>query len=458
MAPKRKRSDEDSADNADNGTATAAAAAAAVSAALNTGTGPSECTRHALMATLTFLATLVPGSLCSCSGDGTGRHDDDSDSDDDSKPIAHAARSSTDRTRVRASPAARSRGAERSRRRHTCRRVLLTSDDDSDLEDYDNQPIVTSAHTSPPTPAAAASRSRTRTPLAPAARAASARAASSPPAASSAATPATPLPGKQKCVSNDKCRCRPRVDAPKHICAEGECFCASSRRRQQEQQSGGTKPQRRSADPPRRSPVVFAYVMPTDANVAPNVSGGWCTLSTCKGAIRSKAQPGDFIVALSSVVAGQGPASRKIVWVGVVGQSLTFAEYWRDERFQCKKQDAMPGFADNLYEPTDDGHFVAHWDCEPKIAQTHFYGLNVLIMAKDKWTYFGGAEPLPVPDNLAFVRDAMPYQRRQHQCFEHPDQVAAVAEFVTSCAGGIQGRPQLWQGPWPVCEQGGLAV
>ena len=42
--------------------------------------------------------------------------------------------------------------------------------------------------------------------------------------------------------------------------------------------------------------VVFAYVCRHDLGSAPNVSGGWLTLATCKPSIRRAAIPGDCII------------------------------------------------------------------------------------------------------------------------------------------------------------------
>ena len=103
---------------------------------------------------------------------------------------------------------------------------------------------------------------------------------------------------------------------------------------------------------------LFSYVVRYDSAFAPNPFFGYCTLATCKPAIRESAQIDDWIV-------GTGSADQMVqrggylVFTMRVTEVLSMEEYWRDPRFQNKKPNLygslVQASGDNIYEPTPDG-------------------------------------------------------------------------------------------------------
>ncbi len=81
---------------------------------------------------------------------------------------------------------------------------------------------------------------------------------------------------------------------------------------------------------------LYSYIVRYDSGFAPNPFYKYCTLATCKPRIRKNAEIGDWLV-------GCGSASQKInqggklVYAMQISESLTFEEYFADERFKSKK-------------------------------------------------------------------------------------------------------------------------
>lgn len=90
--------------------------------------------------------------------------------------------------------------------------------------------------------------------------------------------------------------------------------------------------------------VLRSYVMTSDSGFAPNVTGGICTLATCKPRIRNDAEVGDWVLGTPSRSDGE----ERIIHLTRVDETLSFDEYYRDERFQMKKPENDPD-GDNIY-------------------------------------------------------------------------------------------------------------
>ena len=71
--------------------------------------------------------------------------------------------------------------------------------------------------------------------------------------------------------------------------------------------------------------------MVRDYGFAPNPFHGYCTLATCKPQIRRTAQLGDYVVGIGSVAQGRGG---HLVYCMQVEETLTFEDYWADNRFE----------------------------------------------------------------------------------------------------------------------------
>lgn len=76
------------------------------------------------------------------------------------------------------------------------------------------------------------------------------------------------------------------------------------------------------------------------------------TLAVCKPRIRQGAEVGDLVLAFTGKTLG--PEPHAVRWAGIVAEKLTFAEYWRDERFEGKKP-RRSETPDNIYKPTRRG-------------------------------------------------------------------------------------------------------
>ena len=103
---------------------------------------------------------------------------------------------------------------------------------------------------------------------------------------------------------------------------------------------------------------LFSYVVARDFGFAPNPFFGVCTLATCKPRIRKVAKCGDWIM-------GTGSKSRDregyLVFVMRVSETLTFNEYWNDERFLRKRPNLQgslkQAFGDNIYFQAENGRW-----------------------------------------------------------------------------------------------------
>ena len=96
---------------------------------------------------------------------------------------------------------------------------------------------------------------------------------------------------------------------------------------------------------------LYSYVVASDSGFAPNPFWGYCTLATCKPAIRRKAEKGDWIIGASSTRnVGHG---RLIHAMKITESPLSFDEYDTDRRFHKKKPkehaDLRYSRGDNIY-------------------------------------------------------------------------------------------------------------
>lgn len=138
-----------------------------------------------------------------------------------------------------------------------------------------------------------------------------------------------------------------------------------------------------------------AYVMTTDEGFAPNPHHGYCTLATCKPRIREEANKGDWILGTPSV----NDRPERMVYLMRVEETLSFDEYYHDERFEIKKPENDPR-GDNIYYE-EDGVLVqdenANYHLGPEHRETDLSADRVLI-SQTYW-YFG-ERYVAVPEKL----------------------------------------------------------
>lgn len=94
--------------------------------------------------------------------------------------------------------------------------------------------------------------------------------------------------------------------------------------------------------------VLRSYVMTSDRGFAPNVTGGVCTLATCKPRIRRDAKIGDWVLGTPSRSEGE----ERLVYLARIAEAMTYNEYYHDDRFQMKKPENDSN-GDNIYYRQD---------------------------------------------------------------------------------------------------------
>ena len=103
---------------------------------------------------------------------------------------------------------------------------------------------------------------------------------------------------------------------------------------------------------------MFSYVVARDYGFAPNPFLGICTLATCKPRIRKTARCGDLIIGTGSKVRGR---QGHLVFAMRISETLTFNEYWFDERFLSKRPNLQgslkQAFGDNIYFQDGNGQW-----------------------------------------------------------------------------------------------------
>lgn len=213
--------------------------------------------------------------------------------------------------------------------------------------------------------------------------------------------------------------------------------------------------------------TLFVYVSSKDQAFAPNMAttspdkAPVCTFATCCPGIRKLAQPGDLVLGTSSVQPRQGPSSRRIVWIGEVGEISDFGKFWNDPRFQHKKaiplnMNPLPyqRFGDNIYVPQPDGTYKQDANTtkhnKPSLVRRDLRSYRVLIMKR--FAYHGGKGAAFSP-GLHNVRDSLLNKQRQYVAFNDIKAIRA-AQHHLDLNSGVLGEPKLWKtkeyGAWDI--------
>lgn len=181
-----------------------------------------------------------------------------------------------------------------------------------------------------------------------------------------------------------------------------------------------------------------------DFGFAPNPFFGVCTLATCKPLIRRVANVGDWVL---------GTGSRKygleghLVFAMKVAEAVSFDEYWRDSRFQCKKPNLRgsrkQAFGDNIYRKdrstgvwlqSNSHHSYPDGSANPLNVQHDTQTDRVLIATE--FIYFGG-NAVSIPTHLSGV-----CARRGHKSnFKHEFVSSFLTWIVSLRQKGFQGPP-----------------
>ncbi len=197
---------------------------------------------------------------------------------------------------------------------------------------------------------------------------------------------------------------------------------------------------------------LYSYIIRHDFGFAPNPFHGWCTLATCKPPIRKSASPGDWIVGTGSADKGlQG----RLVFAMCVEERLTFDEYWRDPRFQCKKPDLRGSlkyrYGDNVYHHNRRGLWVqenSRHSLESGRSNVDHVKRDTgsdAVLASIHFVYFGGSGP-GIPQryrNWDGVDVCMSGRGYQWRTFPEKLRTTFV-RWIESVGHGYLGDPADW--------------
>jgi Nucleotide modification associated domain 2 len=100
---------------------------------------------------------------------------------------------------------------------------------------------------------------------------------------------------------------------------------------------------------------LFSYKMTHDTGFAPNPFHGHLSLATCMPYIRETKQVGHFVAGFTSKhLCEERVGEERLVYIMRVTETTSFAKYYFDERFQCKKptnHSFITRTGDNIYKP-----------------------------------------------------------------------------------------------------------
>ena len=153
------------------------------------------------------------------------------------------------------------------------------------------------------------------------------------------------------------------------------------------------------------------YVVARDFGFAPNPFHGVCTLATCKPAIRSTAQVGDWIVGMGG---SDLKATGRCVFAMQVTRALSFDAYWSDPEYLGKRpvrsgsRKMMIG--DNIYHrPSTSSEWLQadshHSQPDGKIDSHNVKrdtSINRVLISRH-FFYFGSKAPFVPDDTLSKI-------------------------------------------------------
>lgn len=181
-----------------------------------------------------------------------------------------------------------------------------------------------------------------------------------------------------------------------------------------------------------------SYVITSDKGFAPNVTGGCCTLATCKPRIRRYANVGEWVMGTPTKSNGQ----EKLTYLARVDEAAPYDDYYRDARFEMKKPENDPN-GDNIYYE-DEGLLVQDENTDHHTDQKNRerdLGANRVLISETFW-YFGGEGP-SIPESLRHkvIRGFNSTSRRLHEKNSRDD----LTEIVEWCGlrfdQGVRGVP-----------------
>ena len=197
---------------------------------------------------------------------------------------------------------------------------------------------------------------------------------------------------------------------------------------------------------------LFSYVVARDYGFAPNPFFGICTLATCKPRIRKQASIGDWIVGTGS---SQNDRRDYLVYAMCITETMTFNEYWEDERFQRKKPNlrgsVKQAFGDNIYFRNSVGRWRqqnshhSYEDGSPNSYNIRHDAQTDRVLISKEYVYWGGLGPI-IPKKFRDYEGCDICAKRNHKC-KFPEGLAKdfVAWLQSLGTMGYQGTPLDWR-------------
>ena len=195
--------------------------------------------------------------------------------------------------------------------------------------------------------------------------------------------------------------------------------------------------------------TLYSYVVCQDFGFAPNPFHGFCTLATCKPKIRERAQVDDWVVGTGSKMAGR---HKNLVFAMCVSETMTYTEYWNDDRFKKKKPNLLgsekQAYGDNIYfQDSDTGEWHqenSHHSRPNGTADAdnlnHDTSADRVLIGVD-FTYWGGEGP-ELPEAIC---DKIRKSGPGHKCrFEQQIVDEFIAWFRSIGEVGYAGKPKDW--------------
>lgn len=156
----------------------------------------------------------------------------------------------------------------------------------------------------------------------------------------------------------------------------------------------------------------YSYKIEHDFGLAPNPFGGYCTLAICKGDIRKNKR-----LAIGDWVFGTGSVKLKnlhyLIYAMKVGETLTFDQYWDDDRFQYKKPvlngSLVQMYGDNIYhKDAKTGKWIqedsAHSSAAGVLNEAHLNAdINGKLVLISQDFYYFGDQAIKIPDNFLSI-------------------------------------------------------
>jgi Nucleotide modification associated domain 2 len=198
---------------------------------------------------------------------------------------------------------------------------------------------------------------------------------------------------------------------------------------------------------------LHSYVVARDYGFAPNPFFGVCTLATCKPTIRGVAAVGDWVMGTGSRV---GNRQNRVVYAMRVTETMTFEQYWNDQRFQQKKPNIRgskkQAFGDNIYFRDRTGRRWCQLDSHHSLADGSPNPTNVnvdtgtnRVLVSDEFVYWGGSGPeLPKPF-VNYDSNTSVLAGRGHRNHFPPQLVVDLVAWIKSLhQNGFGGEPLDW--------------